>query len=339
VAVRRRPLGERRLIAVSAALTVDVRLDGATRAEHLVSDARAGLTSTPKELSPVWFYDDWGSELFDRITRLPEYYLSRAERSLLDAHAPEIAATTNADTVVEIGSGTSEKTTVLLDALAAHGTLRAYGALDVSEQTLREAAERLAMRYRSLSVHGVVGDFHHDLDALPTGDRRLVAFLGSTIGNLKPHERRRFFFDLDCAMSHQDRLLVGFDLVKSPDRLVAAYDDAEGVTAEFNRNALRVMNRELGADFDIEAFDHVAVWNAEQRWIEMRLRARTAQVVRVPGLPTPVLYAAGEEMITEISAKFTADTISAELLEAGFVVEQQWCAGADFALVLARPWC
>jgi L-histidine Nalpha-methyltransferase len=318
---------------------IEVRLVSESWAAGLAEAALRSLTDDPPWLDPVWFYDERGSVLFDEITRLDEYYPTRAERSLLVAHAAEIAAA-GADTLVELGSGTSDKTTLLLDAMVANGELRRYVPLDVSEETLRVAAGALADRYPSISVHGIVGDFHRHLDAIRMGDRRLVAFLGSTIGNLRPAERRRFLVDLDGALDHTDRLLLGVDLVKDADRLVAAYDDAAGVTAEFNRNALRVLNRALGSDFDPDGFDHVAVWDADERWIEMRLRARRDQLVVVPGLEGSLRFAAGDELRTEISAKFTLDDMAAELWECGFVVERSWVsAGDEFALLLAHPYC
>lgn len=321
-------------------LVIDVRLRPEERREMLIADARRGLTSQPKALSPMWFYDEYGSGLFDAITRLPEYYPTRAERALLATHADEIASLAGADTLVELGSGTSDKTRIILDAMRREGSLRRYSPLDVSEVTLREAANELADEYPGLDVHGVVGDFHTHFDALPNdSSHRLVAFLGSTIGNLTPSERHRFLFDLDCSLTHADRVLVGVDLVKDPDRLVAAYDDAQGITAEFNRNALRVLGRELGADIVPELFDHVAVWDEEQQWIEMRLRAVVDQVVNIDALDLRVQFTRGEELRTEISAKFTADGITDELYQSGLIVEQSWQHEADYLLVLARPYC
>ena len=320
-------------------LTIDVRLRPDERREILLADARQGLTSTPKVLSPLWFYDEHGSGLFDAITRLPEYYPTRAERALLEAHADEIASLASADTLVELGSGTSDKTRLLLDAMRREGSLRRYSPLDVSEETLRDAAEQLADEYPGLDVHGVVGDFHTHLHALPNGSaRRLVAFLGSTIGNLNPAERRRFLFDLDCSLVHTDRFLLGVDLVKDAARLLAAYDDGQGLTAEFNRNAVRVLGRELGAEIDPELFEHVAVWDEQQQWIEMRLRAVADQVVPIEQLGITVRFEQGEELRTEISAKFTAGGITDELYESGLVVEQTW-QDTDYLLVLARPYC
>jgi len=319
--------------------TVDVLLSADDRRAALLADARVGLTSSPKVLSPVWFYDERGSALFDEITRLPEYYLTRTERGLLRAHAAEIALVTGADTLIELGSGTSEKTRMLLDATTAHGSLKCYTPLDVSEEILLESAATVAGEYPGLEVNAVVGDFHRHLGALPAGPSRLVAFLGSTIGNLTPGERRRFLFDLNCALGHDDWFLLGVDLVKDPSVLLAAYDDGSGVTAEFNRNALRVVNRELDAHFDPEAFEHVAVWDPVNEWIEMRLRATCDQTVAIGALETRITFDQGEEMRTEISAKFTPDGIGAELYEAGFVTRRTWQDGGDFLLVLSQPYC
>jgi L-histidine N-alpha-methyltransferase len=303
----------------------------------MVSDVLAGLAATPKVLSPVWFYDETGSRLFDEITRLPEYYLTRAERSILETHAGEVVRRAGADTLVELGSGTSEKTRLLLDAMAATGSLRRFVPLDVSEEVLREAADDIAGAY-GIEVHAVVGDFSRHLGEVPGGGRRLVAFLGSTIGNLDPGQRARFLGDLRSTLDDGDGLLLGTDLVKDRGRLLAAYDDAAGITAAFNRNVLRVLDAELGGDFDPDGFDHVARWDEAARWIEMRLRSREAQVVTLAAVERTVRFAAGEEVRTEISAKFTPDQVDRELRAAGFDLEQAWSDPAgDFLLSLARP--
>jgi L-histidine N-alpha-methyltransferase len=303
----------------------------------MVADVLAGLSATPKVLSPVWFYDEAGSRLFDEITRLPEYYLTRAERSILEASAGDVIRRSGADTLVELGSGTSEKTRLLLDAMATAGSLRRFVALDVSEEVLREAADGIAAAY-GIEVRAVVGDFSRHLGELPGGGRRLVAFLGSTIGNLDPAERERFLADLRATLGDGDGLLLGTDLVKDRGRLLAAYDDAAGVTAAFNRNVLRVLNAELDGDFDPDGFDHVARWDEDARWIEMRLRARRAQVVTLAAVERTVRFAAGEEVRTEISAKFTPEQVARELRAAGFAPEQGWSDPAgDFLLTLAHP--
>ena len=304
--------------------------------EALRADARRGLTSDPKWLPPKWFYDENGSLLFEEITRLPEYYPTRAEREIMLAVAGEIAADSDATTLVELGSGSSEKTRVLLDALREHHTLERYVPVDVSEAALAEAAEALRAEYPGLAVHALVADFEHQLDRLPRGGRRMVAFLGGTIGNLVPADRAQFLADLRHTLVPGDTLLLGTDLVKSPDVLIPAYDDAAGVTAAFNKNVLAVLNRELKADFDLDAFDHVAIWDAEQEWIEMRLRSRRAQAAYVAALDLEVHFSAGEELRTEVSAKFRRDGIEAELRDAGFTLTDWWTdRGRRFALSLS----
>jgi L-histidine N-alpha-methyltransferase len=321
---------------VTSDVTLDVHLAPDASARALEADVRAGLGATPKTLPPKWFYDDRGSELFDEITRLPEYYPTRTERSILVAHARELAELTKADTLVELGSGTSEKTRLLLDALRDVGTLDRFVPFDVSEQTLRDAAVAIAGEYPGVRVHAVVGDFEHHLGDLPSGGTRLVAFLGSTIGNLPPAPRARFLADLAAALAPGDALLLGTDLVKDVARLVAAYDDAAGVTAAFNRNVLSVLDRELDADFDPATFDHVAVWEPDQEWIEMRLRSRRAQTVHIRALALDVEFAAGEELRTEISAKFRRGRVEQELAAAGFELAEWWTDPAgDFALSLS----
>jgi L-histidine N-alpha-methyltransferase len=317
-------------------VAVDVHLAPDELARALEADVRAGLGSSPKTLPPKWFYDDRGSELFDEITRLPEYYPTRTERSILVEHAHDVAELTKADTLVELGSGTSEKTRLLLDALRDAGTLERFVPFDVSEQTLRDAAAAVAREYPGTRVHAVVGDFEHHLGELPGGGTRLVAFLGSTIGNLAPDERAEFLRDLSATLVPGDALLLGTDLVKDTGRLVAAYDDPAGVTAAFNKNVLLVMNRELDADFDADAFDHVAKWDVDAEWIEMRLRSRVAQHVHLRRLALDVAFAEGEELRTEISAKFRREGVERELATAGFQVAEWWTDPAgDFALSLS----
>ena len=321
----------------AATLQVDTYLDPADLGTALRTDARRGLTATPKDLPPKWFYDDRGSELFDEITRLPEYYPTRTERSILLAHADDIVAASGADTLVELGSGTSEKTRILLDAFHRADRLRTFAPFDVSEATLRDAAARVAAEYPGVDVHAVVGDFERHLAHVPGSGHRTVAFLGGTIGNFAPAPRARFLAALAATLRPGETLLLGTDLVKDEGRLVRAYDDAAGVTAEFNKNVLHVLNRELGATFDPDAFAHVACWNAADEWIEMRLRARGALQVAVPALNLDVRFDAGEEMRTEISAKFRRDRVAEELATAGFELAEWWTDPAgDFALSLAR---
>jgi L-histidine N-alpha-methyltransferase len=319
---------------------VDVHLGPEDLRSALEEDVRTGLAAEPgaKSLPPVWFYDEEGSRLFEEITRLPEYYPTRAERGLLEANAPAVAKLALADTLVELGAGACDKTRLLLDAMSAHGPLRRYLPFDVSDEFLRAAAAGLVDDYPGLEVHAVVGDFHRHLAEIPTGGRRLIAFLGGTIGNLTPAQRARFLFDLNCTMDAGDHLLVGTDLVKTTGRIVAAYDDPAGVTAEFNRNLLRVLNRQLRADFDPARFEHVARWNAGASWIEMRLRSIGRQTATIADLDMTVEFADGEELLTEISAKFTPGRIAEELVTAGFVVDGQWDDG-DFLLTLAHPYC
>jgi L-histidine N-alpha-methyltransferase len=319
----------------------DITIDNHLSADHLDgalrSDVLAGLTATPKTLPPKWFYDARGSELFEQITTLPEYYPTRAEREILATYAPEIASTTGATTLVELGSGSSEKTRLLLTALRDHGTLRTFVPLDVSGSALRESAAAIAADYPGLAVHGVLGDFTEHLDLLPGTAPRVVAFLGGTIGNLVPAERAKFLAGVRSVLNAGEWLLLGTDLVKDPDTLVRAYDDAAGVTAEFNRNVLHVLNRELDADFDVDAFAHVALWDAEREWIEMRLRATRAIRARVADLDLTVEFAQGEELRTEVSAKFRKDGVRAELADAGFELVT-WLTDEQgrFALSLAR---
>ena len=318
----------------------DVHLRPEELREAMERDAVVGLTADEKWLPPVWFYDDRGSELFDEITRLAEYYPTRAERRLLVENAAEIARLSGADTLLELGAGTCDKSRIILDALRSAGSLQRFVPVDVSEGTLRWSAATLAPEYSGVEIHGVVADFARHLRELPDGGRRMVAFLGGTVGNFDPAQRRRFYFDLDCVLTHGDSFLLGTDLVKDVGRLVAAYDDASGVTAAFNRNVLHVLNRELGANFDVEAFDHVARWNAEESWIEMRLRSTRPQTVRLAALDLEVEFASGEELRTEISAKFTREQVHAELWAAGFVVDAMWDQPeGDFLLTLAHPYC
>jgi L-histidine N-alpha-methyltransferase len=304
--------------------------------DALRRDVGDGLTGCPKELPPKYFYDDRGSRLFDEITRLPEYYPTRREREILEREAGAIAALAGADTLIELGSGTSEKTRILIDAMRVHG-LRRFVPFDVSETTLRDAAAQIAREHTDLEVHGVVGDFDHHLGLLPGGGRRVVAFLGGTIGNLQPSERKRFLAELVSGFEPGDALLLGTDLVKDVGRLEAAYDDSAGVTAEFNRNVLLVVNANLGADFDPDHFQHVAFFDLDNEWIEMRLRSRATHTVTVPGCgDLHVAFEAGEEMRTEISAKFRREGVEAELASVGLELAGWWTdAAGDFALSLS----
>jgi L-histidine N-alpha-methyltransferase len=317
---------------------VDVHLHPDDLRAALRADADRGLRANPKDMPPKWFYDDRGSQLFDDITHLPEYYPTRCERAILDARAEEIACVTRADTLVELGSGTSDKTRILLDALCGVGTLTRFVPFDVSEQTLRDAADAICRDYATVQVHAVVGDFERHLGGIPDGGRRIIAFLGGTIGNFEGPARGEFFRAIADILGRNDHLLLGLDLVKDIDRLEAAYDDGEGVTAAFNKNVLAVMNRELDADFDETRFEHVAVFEKDASQIEMRLRATEGHTVRVGALGLDVAFAAGEEMRTEVSAKFTREQVATELREAGLRVAHWWTdPDGDFALLLARP--
>jgi L-histidine N-alpha-methyltransferase len=322
------------------AYTIDVHLSPDDVRQRMRADALSGLTADPKSIPPVWFYDERGSQLFEEITKLPEYYPTRAERRLLEAHAPAIAELSKADTLVELGAGSCEKARVLLSALQKLGTLSRYIPFDVSDEFLRDAAASLSADYDALAIHLVIDDFSEHLSAIPSDGRRLVAFLGGTIGNLEPGRRARFLFDLNCTMSSDDSLLLGTDLVKDRGRLVAAYDDAAGVTAQFNRNVLDVLNEQLGGDFDPDNFAHVARWNEDEQWIEMRLRALAATEVTLRETGLAVHFAEGEELLTEISAKFTPARVEEELRAAGFVIDTMWGADeGEFLLTLAHPFC
>ena len=320
----------------AGSVRVDVHLGPEAIAAGLRADVRSGLASPPRELPPKWFYDERGCDLFEQITRLPEYYPTRREREILAREAPTIARLAGADTLVELGSGTSEKTRLLLDAMAGAGSLRRIVAFDVSEPAIRAATAALAGEYPDASVSGVVGDFDHHLDRLPGGGRRMVAFLGSTIGNLRPGQRKRFLADVASGMEPGDSLLLGTDLVKPRARLEAAYDDAAGVTAQFNKNVLSVLNRELGADFDPARFDHVARFDEDNEWVDLGLRSRRAHTVAVPDPGITVDLDEGEVIRTEISAKFRRGGVDAELAAAGLELAEWWTdTRSDFALSLS----
>jgi L-histidine N-alpha-methyltransferase len=318
-------------------IRIESHLDDADE-RSLADDVLDGLTRPFKELPPKHFYDARGAELFDQICELPEYYQTRAERAILEQRAGEIARLTGAAELVELGSGTASKTRVLLDALDAAGTLRRYVPVDVTENMVRECATALTDEYPGLRVHGVIADFERHLDRVPPPDgARIVAFLGGTIGNFPPGSRRRVLREIARLLGDDDHLLLGTDLVKDPDVLQAAYDDPQGITAEFNRNVLRVLNRELGANFDPDDFDHVALFDSDHEWIEMRLRARREHTTLVRDLDLPVHFDAGEEMRTEISAKFTDQRIAGDLAAAGLQLVRSFTDLDDlFALTLAR---
>jgi L-histidine Nalpha-methyltransferase len=322
---------------LETAIRIDSHL-GDVDERSLADDVLDGLTRPFKELPPKHFYDARGAELFDRICELPEYYPTRAERAILEQNSSEIATLTQAAELVELGSGTASKTRVLLSALHEAGTLRRYVPVDVTESMVRECAAELTVEYPGLQVYGVIGDFERHLGEIPPAvGPRIVAFLGGTIGNFPPGSRRRILREISRLLGPQDHLLIGTDLVKDPRVLQAAYDDTQGVTAEFNRNVLRVLNRELDADFEPDDFDHVALFNEEHEWIEMRLRAKHEHTTIVRDLDLPVHFDAGEEIRTEISAKFTSERIEADLATAGLELVRSFTDPEElFALTLSR---
>jgi L-histidine N-alpha-methyltransferase len=322
--------------AAAEAIEIEVRLradGGATMAREV----RLGLTAKPKELAPKYFYDERGSQLFEQITELPEYYPTRAEREILQRRSAEIvAAAGDPATLVELGSGSAAKTRHLLSAMRDAGCLATYVPVDISEGITRETAESLVEEYPGLAVRGLVCDFEHDLEKIPYGGGRLVAFLGGTIGNLYPDARRDFLIRIAALLEPGDRVLLGTDLVKEPIRLEAAYDDSAGVTAEFNKNVLHVLNREFDGDFDLDSFEHVARYDVDEARMDIRLRSLTEQSVRLDGLDLTVRFAAGEEMRTEISAKFTRERLEEAYREAGLRPDGWFTDSAqDYALSLA----
>ena len=319
------------------AITIDSHLpldwaEGAMR-----DDISRAFSNSPKVLPPKWLYDDRGSDLFDQITRLPEYYPTEAERAILAERSAEIAAKTGATTVAELGSGTSDKTRTLLDAFWATGQLKRFVPLDVSEATLLDAAEMLASRYEGLQVHAVVGDFTRHLQQLPIGGRRLVAFLGGTLGNFYEEERRAFLGALGDSLEADEWVLLGVDVIKPIEQILAAYNDQAGLTADFIKNVLTVLNSSLAADFDPALFDYIPFWDGLQERVDMRLRVETPHTVRIDALELVVEFTEGEEIRVEISTKFRVEKLRAELAEAGFDVTDVWTGEADdFGPVLAR---
>ena len=312
-------------------------LDSDWAAGSLADDVRRGLGAHPRTLPPKWLYDDRGSALFDEITRLPEYYPTERERHILCENADRIARESGASILIELGSGTSDKTRTLLNAFTATGQLERFVPVDVSETTLRRAADAISHAYPGLQVEAIVGDFTLHLGHLPQGGPRLVAFLGGTIGNLYVEERAAFLGALADSLAPGDSLLLGFDLIKDVDRLIGAYDDSQGVTAEFVLNSLRVLNRELGADFDLDAFTYVPFWDSRMERMDLRLRSERPQRVRIPGAGLELDLASGEEIRVEISSKFRAEGIRSELGAAGFDVTEAFTdPGNDFAVILAK---
>jgi L-histidine N-alpha-methyltransferase len=321
-------------------IAIDVHLD-ADAAATMARDVRAGLCAYPKELAPKYFYDERGSRLFEQITELPEYYPTRAEREILSERSDEIlAAAGRPGTLVELGSGSAVKTRHLLNAMRDVDGLDTYMPVDISEEITQRTAADLVEEYPGLSVRGLVCDFEQHLERIPdgAGTPRLVAFLGGTVGNLYPRQRHAFLERIAALLGPGDHLLLGTDLVKDAARLEAAYDDAAGVTAEFNKNVLEVLNRELGADFDVEAFEHIARYDAEAERMDIRLRSLADQQVRLQGLDLEISFAAGEEMRTEISTKFTRGRLESVYAGSGLEICGWFTdAAGDYALSLARP--
>ena len=324
----------------SARLTIDV-VDATGVNGTMAEDVRAGLTAERKELPPKYFYDEAGSRLFEQITRLPEYYPARAEREVLEETADALMAELRPAEIVELGAGSSAKTRRLLSAPTAPEHLRRFLPLDVSREIVESSAHELLREYPFLSVYGVIGDFERHLDRIPRAiGRRLVLFLGGTIGNLHPAARTMFLANLRRLLGPGDRALIGLDLVKDVATMEAAYNDSAGVTAEFNRNMLRVINRELGANFDPEAFDHRAFFDAEHSRIEMHLVSSALQEVSAPGIPLSVTIGPSETIWTESSYKFTADSVAGMLADAGLRLERCYAnerPDRGFALALAAP--
>jgi len=318
-------------------VTVEMRLPPGGPLSGMAADVRAGLTKPFKELSPRYFYDERGSELFGEITRLPEYYPTRAERSILESHSPAIVAVAGGPaTLIELGSGSAEKTRVLLDAMRDAGSLEAYAPVDISEEITRRTSEEIAGEY-GITVHGLVCDFELDLERVPLEGPRVVALLGGTIGNFAPAQRASFLRRVANLLGPEDRFLLGTDLVKDRTVLEAAYDDSAGVTAEFNKNVLAVLNRELGANFDLDAFEHTVFWDADNLWVDIRLRSLARQDVEISDLDMLVPFDRGEEMRTEISTKYAREGLEGIYREAGLELAA-WFTDPDelFGLSLAR---
>jgi dimethylhistidine N-methyltransferase len=321
-----------------ARFTFDDRLPTDYALTTLRDDAVKGLSSPPYWLPSKWLYDDRGSQLFDEITTLPGYYPARAEREILNRRSSEIAAFSRAATLLELGSGYSRKTRILLNALTARGTLRRVALLDINRRALQEAGAAISADYRDLAVGATVTDFEAGVDLTGVPGPRMVAFLGSTLGNYNAEQRQDFYRTLRAALSSDDVLLLGVDLVKDVSTLVRAYDDERGVTADFNMNLLQVLNRELGADFDSDTFGHVALWNSQEERIEMRLRSRTGQTVTIPDLDLTMKFSVHQDLRTEISTKFRPEPLAEELARGGFAISHWWTDQADrCALLVATP--
>jgi L-histidine N-alpha-methyltransferase len=318
-------------------IRIDVHLDESGSLDSMAREVREGLSRRRKQIPSKYFYDDRGSRLFERITELPEYYVTRAERALLERRAAEIADRTRPRELVELGAGSAKKSRLLIEAGIDAGSLRRFLPVDVSLEAVRQAARTIATRYPGLEVHAVAGDFERHLARVPGGERRLVAFLGSTLGNFTGDEAVEFLFKAGALLDHDDWLLLGTDLVKEPALLEAAYNDSEGVTAEFNTNILNVVNRHLDGDFDPSAFEHVAYYNADESRVELYLRPRKAQTVRLAKIDLDVGFAAGELLRTEVSCKYTRESVERLLDRAGLSLEHWFTDEFEsFALSLSR---
>ena len=323
--------------ATAQPIEIEVDLPAGGTLAGLAEDVREGLSCPFKELPPKYFYDARGSKLFERITELPEYYPTRAERSILESGAADIVAAAGPTTLIELGSGAAAKPRYLLDAMRDAGSLETYVPVDISEEITRRVAEELVSEYDGLRVHGVVCDYETHLERVPREEGGLIAFLGGTIGNFRPGPRRSFLARIATLMYPGDRFLLGTDLVKDPGVLEAAYNDSQGITAEFNKNVLRVLNRELNAGFEPEAFEHVAFWDADNEWIDIRLRSLVEQFIDIRDLDMQVHFARNEEMRTEISTKFTRERLEASYADAGLELVEWWTDPEGlFALSLAR---
>ncbi len=323
--------------AIAEQIEIEVHLPPGGALAGLAEDVREGLSSPFKEIPPKYFYDERGSELFEAITELDEYYPTRTERAILDHGAAKIVAAAKPTTLIELGSGAAAKTRSLLDAMRAAGSLETYVPVDISEEITRRVAEELVGEYEGLRVHGVVSDYETHLERVPREEGALVAFLGGTIGNFRPGPRRSFLARIASLMYPSDRLLLGTDLVKDPAILERAYNDPAGITAEFNKNVLHVINRELDADFDPDGFEHVAFWDAENEWIDIRLRSLAEQFSDVKALDMRVHFARNEEMRTEISTKFNRERLESSYADAGLELVEWWTDPDElYALSLAR---
>lgn len=287
---------------------------------ELADDVRKGLTKDPKSIPSKYFYDERGSRLFEQITQLAEYYPMRAEKEILETYASQIIDSCKPGQLVEFGSGSSTKSRALLDAMQSRQLLISYVPVDISEGIVRRSASELSQEYPEIEITALIGDFEKDLNYLPPSDRRLIAFLGGTIGNF-PQEQRVGFLEKICRlMGPEDHLLLGTDLVKPRGQLEAAYNDQNGVTEKFNKNLLAVVNRELGGDFNLDRFEHVAFFNEDLSCIEMRLRSLVDHSVRVGELGQAIFFETGEEIRTEICCKFTRETVESSYKQAGLAL-------------------